>query len=257
MMTNSILPALDPERIPARANGYYFMLHDQKWRLDKNTSIPVGVLHGLLEPESLKGALYTLSFYARNMSAAHVHSSFWCFLAMIRATKATRIDDVMLIGYRSSLDAAHEYRLGVVRTFLRQWHKLGYSGVSKNVVCLLDGWRLKGVRKGDAVKRLDPLEGPLTDNELQAFNEAVVRAYEKSLITIAQLAMALSVSHTGRRSIQISQLRVVDILCGENEKGEPFYVLNVPRAKQRNSFFRERFKPYAMTLELWAVLSAP
>jgi len=256
MMTNSILPALDPERIPARANGYYFMLHDQKWRLDKNTSIPVGVLHGLLEPESLKGALYTLSFYARNMSAAHVHSSFWCFLAMIRATKATRIDDVMLIGYRSSLDAAHEYRLGVVRTFLRQWHKLGYSGVSKNVVCLLDGWRLKGVRKGDAVKRLDPLEGPLTDNELQAFNEAVVRAYEKSLITIAQLAMALSVSHTGRRSIQISQLRVVDILCGENEKGEPFYVLNVPRAKQRNSFFRERFKPYAMTLELWAVLSA-
>lgn len=55
MMTNSILPALDPERISARANGYYFMLHDQKWRLDKNTSIPVGVLHGLLEPESLKG----------------------------------------------------------------------------------------------------------------------------------------------------------------------------------------------------------
>ena len=34
----------------------------------------------------------------------------------------------------------------------------------------------------------------------KAFNEAVVRAYEKSLITIAQLAMALSVSHTGRRS---------------------------------------------------------
>lgn len=256
MMTNNILPALVPERIPARANGYYFMLHDQKWRLDKNTTIPVGLLHGLLESESLKGALYTLSFYARNMSAGHTHSIFWCFLAMIRATKATCIDDIMLIGYRSSLDAAHEYRLGVVSTFLRQWHRLGYPGVSKNVACLLEGWRLKGGRKGDAVKRLDPLKGPLTDNELQAFNEAVVRAYEKSLITIAELAMALSVSHTGRRSIQISQLRVVDILCGENEKGEPFYVLNVPRAKQRNSFFRESFKPYAMTLELWAVLSA-
>lgn len=55
--------------------------------------------------------------------------------------------------------------------------------------------------------------------------------------------MALSVSHTGRRSIQISQLRVVDILCGENEKGEPFYVLNVPRAKQRNSFFAKASNP--------------
>ena len=256
MMTNNILPASVPERIPARANGYYFMLHGQKWRLDKNTTIPVGLLHRLLESESLKGALYTMSFYARNMSAGHTHSMFWCFLAMIRATKATCVNDIMLIGYRSSLDAAHEYRLGVVSGFLKRWHSLGYPGVSKDVVRLLNGWRLKGGRKGDAVKRLDPLEGPLTDNELQAFNEAVVRAYEKSLITITELAMALSVSHTGRRSIQLSQLRVVDILCGENEKGEPFYVLNVPRAKQRNSFFRERFKPYAMTLELWAVLSA-
>lgn len=256
MMTNNILPALVPERIPARANGYYFMLHDQKWRLDKNTTIPVGLLHGLLESESLKGALYTLSFYARNMSAGHTHSIFWCFLAMVRATKATCIDDIMLIGYRSSLDAAHEYRLGVVSTFLRQWHRLGYPGVSNNVACLLEGWRLKGGRKGDAVKRMDPQDGPLMDNELTAFNEGAVRAYEKSLITIAELAMALGTSHTGRRSIQISQLRVVDVLCGKNERGEPFYMLNVPRAKQRSSSFRTKFKPYAMTQDLWAILSA-
>lgn len=255
MMPNNPFPALVPERITARANGYYFMLHDKRWRLDKNNAIPVGVLHELLEPETLKGALNTLSFYARSWSAAHTHCIFWYFLAMIRATKATCINDIMLIGYRSSLDAAHEYRLGVVSGFLKRWHSLGYPGVSKDVVRLLNGWRLKGGRKGDAVKRLDPLEGPLTDNELQAFNEAVVRAYEKSSITLTELAMALCVSHTGRRSIQVSQLRVVDILCGENKKGEPFYVLNVPRAKQPNSLFRTRFKPYAMTQELWAILS--
>ncbi|HFI3607628.1 TPA: site-specific integrase [Escherichia coli] len=255
-MMNNILPALPTEKIPAKSNGYFFTLHEAMWRLDKNNNISVGMIHDLLDPETLSGFLHTLSFYARNLSAAYTRHIFLCFLDMIRATKATRIDDIMLIGYRSSLDAAHEHELACVSVLLRKWHKLGYPGVSKNVACLLEGWRLKGGRKGDAVKRLDPLKGPLTDNELQAFNEAVVRAYEKSLITIAELAMALSVSHTGRRSIQISQLRVVDILCGENEKGEPFYVLNVPRAKQRNSFFRESFKPYAMTLELWAVLSA-
>ena len=256
MMTNNPLPALGSVRIPAKAKGYSFMLHATMWRLDKNNNISVGMSHDLLDPETLSGFLHTLSFYARNLSAGYTRRIFYCFLDMIRATKATRIDDIMLIGYRSSLDAAHEYELGCISTFLRKWHMLGYPGVSNNVACLLDGWRLKGVRKGDAVKRLDPLEGPLTDNELQAFNEAVVRAYEKSLITITELAMALSVSHTGRRSIQISHLRVVYILCRENEKGEPFYVLNVPRAKQRNSFFRESFKPYAMTHELWAVLSA-
>jgi hypothetical protein len=101
----------------------------------------------------------------------------------------------------------------------------------------------------------DPREGPLTDNELTAFNEGAVRAYEKSLITIAELAMALSISHTGRRPIQISMLHVVDVLCGKNEKGEPFYVLNVPRAKQRSSTFRKTSSP-AISLELWAILSA-
>jgi hypothetical protein len=43
-------------------------------------------------------------------------------------------------------------------------------------------------------------------------------------------------------------LHAVDVLCGENEKGEPFYVLNVPRAKQCNSSFRKNFKPFAI---LW------
>jgi integrase len=256
MMTNNPFPTLVSVRIPAKANGYYFMLHETMWRLDKNNNVSVGSLHDLLEPEALSGFLLTLSFYARNWSAGYSRRIVWCFLEMIRATKATRVDDIMLIGYRSSLDATHECDLATVSVFLRQWNRLGYPGISKDVIRLLDGWTLKGNRKGDAVKRMDPQEGPLTDNELTAFNEGAVRAYEKSLITIAELAMALCTSHTGRRPIQISQLRVIDVLCGKNEKGEPFYVLNVPRAKQRSSSFRTKFKPYAMTQELWAILSA-
>lgn len=259
MMPNKPFRALVPEvaeRITAKANGYDFMLHDKRWRLDKNNAIPVGMLHELLEPETLSGFLHTLSFYARSWSGSYSHCIFWYFLAMIRATKATRIDDIMLIDYRSSLDAAHEYRLGAISGFLKRWYSLGHPGVSKDVVRLLNGWRLKGGRKGDAVKRMDPQEGPLTDNELQAFNEGAVRAYERNLISLTELAMALAITHSGRRSIQISQLRVVDILCGDNQKGEPFYVLNVPRAKQQGGFFRESFKPYAMTQELWAILSA-
>ena len=47
---------------------------------------------------------------------------------------------------------------------------------------------------------MDPQEGPLTDNELTAFNEGAVRAYEKSLITIAELAIApVSYTHLHKR----------------------------------------------------------
>lgn len=256
MTMNNLLLGLVPERIRARANGYSFLLYDTSWTLDRNITINLADIHHYLSDGTLDGCLRTLAFYASNRSSSHTKNILERFQHMLRETDAREITDTVLINYRSMLSPATEWYLATIRGFLRSWHELGYPGISKEVNRLLDGWTLKGNRKGDAVKRMDPQEGPLTDNELTAFNEGAVRAYEKSLITIAELAIALGTSHTGRRPIQISLLRVVDVLCGKNGKGEPFYVLNVPRAKQRSSSFRINFKPFAISLELWAILSA-
>ncbi|MGN5052298.1 site-specific integrase [Aeromonas veronii] len=256
MTTNSPSPGLVSEKIRARANGYFFKLYDTSWRLDRNITINLTDIHHYLSDEKLDGCLRTLAFYASNRSSSHTKNILERVQHMLRETDAREFTDTVLINYRSMLSPATEWYLATIRGFLRSWHFLGYPGISKDVIRLLDGWTLKGNRKGDAVKRMDPQEGPLTDNELQAFNEGAVRAYERNLISLAELTIALAITHTGRRPIQISLLRVVDVLCGENQKGEPFYVLNVPRAKQRSSFFRESFKPYAMTQELWAILSA-
>lgn len=256
MMTNKYVPASSSEKIRAKANGYFFQLYDPSWVLDRNSSITLADIHHYLSGEVLDGCLRTLAFYASNLSASHTLNIIMRFQHMLRETEAEAITDTILVNYRSMLSPATEWYLATLRGFLRTWHELGYPGITKEVIRLLDGWSLKGNRKGDAVKRMDPREGPLTDHELKAVNEGAVRAYEKSLITIAELAMTLVISHTGRRPIQISLLRVVDVLCGKNEKGEPFYVLNVPRAKQRSSSFRTNFKPFAISLELWAILSA-
>lgn len=47
MIPNNPLSTLVQEQIPAKANGYSFMLLDTRWWLDKNNAIPVGMLHGL------------------------------------------------------------------------------------------------------------------------------------------------------------------------------------------------------------------
>ncbi|QQA60068.1 hypothetical protein JC965_17920 [Aeromonas caviae] len=256
MLTNNLLSALAPELIPAKAKGYFFRLYDSPWILDKNVTFNITTIPNYLSGRTLDSCLRTLAFYASNLSAGYTMSLLMRFQHMLRETDAREINETILINYRSMLTPETEWYLGTIRSFLRRWFKLGYPGVSKDVMRLLDGWVLKGSRKGDAVKRMDPNEGPLTDNELQAFNEGAVRAYEGNLISLTELAMALTITHTGRRSIQISQLRVGDIRCGKNEKGEPFYVLSVPRAKQRYGSFRASFKPFAMTQELWAILSA-
>jgi integrase len=255
MTINNTLPALASQLIPAKANGYFFGLYDSSWVLDKNVTVSLVVIHNYLSGKTLEGCLHTLAFYASRLSSSHTKNNIERFQHMLRETEAREITDTTLINYRSMLVPATEWYLATIRGFLRRWHRLGYPGVSKDVMRLLDGWTLKGNRKGDAVKRQDPQEGPLTDNELQAFNEGAIRAYEVNLISLAELAMALVTSNTGRRSIQLSHLRIVDVLCGKNEKGEPFYVLNVPRGKQGDGF-RASFKPFAMTQELWAILRA-
>ncbi|WP_439836931.1 hypothetical protein, partial [Aeromonas caviae] len=87
MLTNNPLPVLAPERIPARANGYSFMLHDAQWRLDKNTIVGVGAIHDLLDATTLNGLLNTLSYYASNMSPGHTENAFIWFLSYVRTTK--------------------------------------------------------------------------------------------------------------------------------------------------------------------------
>lgn len=241
--------------IPSKAKGYCFNLYDITWTLDKNISINLSVLHNFLSERSLFGCLQTLRFYATTLSSSHTKNVVERFQHMLRETKTNEVTDTALINYRSSLTSSTEWYLGVLRGFFKRWYSLGYPGISKEIVNLLDGWRLKGNRKGDAVKRKDPVQGPLTDIELQAFNEGVVKAYELGRITMFELAISLTMSNTGRRPIQISHLRVCDVVCGRNTKNEPFYLLNVPRGKQGDGF-RTQFKAFAITHDLWAILMA-
>jgi len=250
-----VLPEESSIRTPAKAKGYSFNINETAWVLDKNTSTNLSMLHKSLSGEVLEGCLRTLKFYASNLSASHTKNIVERFQHMLRETGANEITDTVLINYRASLTRSTEWYLGTIRGFLRKWYQLGYFGISDDVIQLLDGWTLKGNRKGDAVKRQDPTQGPLTDIELKSFNEGAVKAYELDLITLTDLSISLTASHTGRRPIQISHLRVVDIIRGTNKKGEPFYVLNVPRGKHGEGF-RAEFKPFAITQELWAILSA-
>lgn len=255
MTDTNLIPILATERISAKAIGYDFAIDEEIWTLDKNTKINLKRAHKYFHSETLQGFTRTLAFYAANLSAGHTQNIAMRIQHMITETQASEISEEILINYRTLLKPETEWYLGTIRGFLRRWHALGYPGISKEVIRLLDGWKIKGNRKGDAVKRKEPEKGPLTDIELIAFNEGAVRAYEQDHISLTELAMSLSASNTGRRPIQLSHLRVIDVIYGKNSKDEPFYLLNVPRGKQGDGF-RKSFKPFALKEELWAILSA-
>lgn len=256
----------NPIYVPIRATegvrhqsraGYWFNEDDPIWTLDKDNVVYVERFRVILNGDSVKGFLSTLANYARTMSSSHTRNIADRCLAMLRENGSDSITTTVLINYRAVLDRENEWKLGTIRGFLYKWHDLGYPGVGEDVVDLLKGWTLKGNIKGDAVKRLDPKEGPLTDNELLAFNEGVVRAFEQAQIRLSELALCLLLSHTGRRPKQITHTKICDLNGTKvNKKGEPMFLIHIPRAKQRGEVFRDSFKTFAMTLELWTVLNA-
>ena len=243
--------------VPLRTkSGYEFYPEDDHWSLDRNSRVSVGAVRELLEKDAAEGYVKTLTYYAQNFSGGHVVSSHYRFLHFLRSAKGSAVTESRLINYRASLSSKNEWYLGTIRGFLRRWHLSGYAGVSDDVIELLNGWTIKGNEKGDAIKRLDPEKGPLSDIELLAFNEGAVRAFECGDIPLSDMALGLVISNTGRRPIQITHLRLKDVLKGRNNRGEDAYYLNIPRAKQRASGFREQFNQFAVTEELWAILTA-
>lgn len=240
----------------AHAEGYTFSLEDEVWALDKETKFNLSFLTGI-DNESLKfGFINTLSFYAMNYSAKYVYNLFYnmkYFLSFIRGEKSLTVEE--LINYKSSLKEKDIWQIGLVRIFLKKWYGLGYLGVSKDIVDLLDDWRIKGNIKGDVIKRKDPNHGPLSDMELSAFNEKVVQAYEKKKINKTELVISLLLSHTGRRPIQISYLKNQDIVSSLNKKGEKIHFINVPRVKQRGEL-RDEFKLFALKDDVWNLVKS-
>jgi integrase len=243
-------------RYQSRA-GYWFDIETPTWNLDKNNDLHVSKIHQYLPDEARNGFVATLTHYATTMSGAHTRNIFECFYVFLRETKPAHIDTASLINWRTTLNRDEEWKLGTIRGFLYKWHDLGHIGISDDVIDLLKNWTLKGNIRGDAVKRLDPNKGPLTNNELTAFNEGVVRAFEQNRIALDELAICLLISHTGRRPKQIAHTKVGDLDGSKsNKKGEQMFLIHIPRAKQRGEVFRDSFKTFAMSLELWTVLSA-
>lgn len=254
--TYSALVAKGGAQCQSRA-GYLFDTSELVWTLDKNIKINVAKVTSLLDEDVSDSYIKVLSHYARTMSADHAINMNSRMSSFLRSTGTKSISIAALINYRATLTRDKEHHLGALRGFLYKWHDFGYQGVDDDVVDLLKSWTLKGNIKGDAVKRLDPNEGPLTDNELAAFNEGVVRAFEQDQIAIGELAICLLVSHTGRRPRQVAHLKNCDLDgTRRNRKDEAMFLVHIPRAKQRGEVFRGSFKTFAMTRELWTVVSA-
>lgn len=229
-----------------------FHVDSDSWRLNKNVVISLRWVSEL-DSALADSVRMVLARFAQEYAATTVYGLNAECGAYIRKMGVSKFERDSLISFRSGLLQREEHRLATIRMFIRNWYEWGYPGVSKDVIELLDGWRLRGLEKGKAVRSLDPREGPLTDVEMTALVDGMLQAYMAGQINLENYALAAVLVYTGRRPIQITSLKIKDIGSRISDKSNDYWI-NFPRVKQRFSKWRSEFSEYHINEDLWSLL---
>lgn len=233
-------------------DGYPFDPSEIHWKLNKDVTVSLALPNGF-DKDTERGFRATLQRYAEEASARHCENMAARFKRYLRDTGASRVTPTDLMNWRASLGQSEEWQLGGLKGFLLAWHDYGFPGVSKDVVDLLQGWRIQGNEKGAAVASGCPETGPYTDLEIAALLDWANMAVANKALAFEDYAYLLTLAMTARRPVQIAALRGKDLIQ-TTSGGIRQFKLNCPRAKQRGIGFRESFRSLAIIEDLFLVL---
>lgn len=233
--------------------GYEISIVSSRWRLSRDVIVGLEWVADLLDERLQESYISLMAHYAAKFAPGTTEAANSSFKAFARHVVSSRgaigvITPYDLINYRSAIGATAEPRLGVLGTLLKIWSNLDLPGVDGEVLELLEGWRIKGWRKGVAVQTMCPLTGPLSELEYEALCFSLVDAFETDKISLEEFVLVDLFIATGRRPVQLGDLKVRDIICADNDVEVKEVILNVPRRKQGDPW-RTEFKPIYLTPE--------
>lgn len=249
MLTSNFAAALYERVEFISTDGYEVDINSNYWRLNKDVAFNLDNLPSFLKPEIKKTFRQVLAVYGERNSAKYTLALYRRFKAYCEGTSdLLLLSPESMISHRANL-ADTEWELSSLRAFLRTWISLGYSGVPIETLKMMEGWRIKGNEKGYAVQSMCPENGPLTDIEMEAIVSKTIECYANGKLELADACYAMILSMTGRRPVQITALKLKDLISTGGS-----YFINFPRAKQRNSGWRDSFSKFQIVEDLWGLL---
>lgn len=225
--------------------GYEFTIDDQKWVLDINKTIDISRVRNY-EFSVQSEIVMTLAHFAKYSSSSHTANMCEYIVKYSDITGEDHFSIKGLLNYKNFYSSKKdEYKVAMLRVFLKKLYDLGFSSVDDEIYDLMDSWRLSGNEKGAAVLSLDPDEGPFSPFEFQAIITRTNEYLAENKISYYEAALIRIFCATGRRPIQIAGLKIKDLYVSDkynfNDKNE-VHILNIPRAKVRSaSGFRFAF----------------
>jgi hypothetical protein len=232
-------------------DGYEVSIFGDYWRLNKDISFNLDALPGWLDRNVEDSFRQVLAIYGETCSGSYTVSLFRRLRSYFQSTSSDLLfSPASMISFRSSL-VEKEWELSSVRAFVRTWISLGYPGIPPQTLAMMEKWRIKGNEKGYAVQSMCPESGPLTDLEMGAVVSKVIECYADGRLKLRDACYSMILAMTGRRPIQITALKIKDLIEVEGK-----YYINFPRGKQRHGEWRGSFKKLQVVEDLWSLLQS-
>lgn len=238
--------------------GYEFDINDNYWVLDINKTIDISRLWNY-EHVTQSDVILTLVNFARYSSSSHTANMCEYVGKYWDITGENNFSLEGLLNYKNHYSAKKdEYKVAMLRVFLKKLYNLGYASVDERIYDLLDSWTLSGNEKGAAVLSLDPDKGPFSQFEFQAIITRTNEYLAENKISYYEAALIRVFCATGRRPIQIASLKIKDLYKSDQYKFDDkneVYILNIPRAKIRGaSGFRIAFNEFGIRESIAQIL---
>ena len=145
--------------------------------------------------------------------------------------------------YQDGLPAKGAARATVLRNALNYWAETGVPGLADDLAGFLHFMDAPAYLAGQAVRTCSPTEGALKSDELDAVLACLDLGHDRGLVKLDDYCIALLLCHLGLRPIQVSLLKVRDLVAPANP-GTSALDLLVPRVKVGGgSQCRESFTP--------------
>ncbi len=248
------LPAIMNKPVTAQS-GYRFIPCENRWVLDRNVTILLNFLD-YIDVENANFIRCVLCDRAREYKSYTVRTEVEAFRHLFK--NLTQISVGNFLQWLETLKSSITFeKATLIRKLVLFGVERGYPGISDDLVTLLRELPLKTKRKVTlkTVETFDITYGPFSDIEFQNVLAKSLIAFEKGTISLKQYVLLMLFAQTGRRGIQIAELRLKDLKELRTKQDTPIYLLNVPRAKQRNQHFRELFNTTVVDHDLWLTLN--
>ncbi|MGK3138689.1 tyrosine-type recombinase/integrase [Pantoea trifolii] len=172
----------------------------------------------------------TFAYCSMNYSSSYVRKMFF---SLLHYEKEVRTDSITFSlnevrSYFSRPDFDNYTHLETMKYFLEKFDFIFPRVLCEKTIEFLNSVKIKKPDLMKSVKTHDYKKGPFDNQQMKEIIKVSAICYENEELSLLDYMILTLLAYSGRRPIQIVQLRVKDLISF-NEK----YFLNIPRVKQR------------------------